>query len=60
MTSPCYKCETRALGCHSNCDKYAEYRTKLKPENCGYYLDPAYMKRKFELQKLTMKFGRKF
>lgn len=29
INSPCYKCEKRHSGCHSECDEYAEYRAKL-------------------------------
>lgn len=30
---PCYKCETRSVGCHSTCSSYGEYhkaREKLR------------------------------
>jgi hypothetical protein len=23
---PCYKCNSRSVGCHNNCEKYAEYK----------------------------------
>lgn len=26
MKSPCYECEDRVLGCHSSCEKYADFR----------------------------------
>lgn len=26
MKSPCYKCTDRVLGCHSTCEKYAEFK----------------------------------
>lgn len=26
---PCQGCESRSVGCHSKCEKYIEYRTKL-------------------------------
>ena len=25
-TPPCYKCQDRAVGCHSNCQKHAEWK----------------------------------
>ena len=28
MKSPCMVCEERVIGCHVNCDKYAEFRAK--------------------------------
>lgn len=26
LTSPCYKCKDRKLGCHSKCEKYAKFQ----------------------------------
>lgn len=31
--SPCYKCKERELGCHSNCEKYADYCDALDEWN---------------------------
>lgn len=28
MKSPCYNCPDRHQGCHSECEKYKEYRAK--------------------------------
>lgn len=39
MQSPCMKCEDRALGCFSKCQRYDEYKEELKKIN---------EKRKFE------------
>ena len=30
VESPCMECEVREPACHDQCDKYAEYRKKLK------------------------------
>jgi hypothetical protein len=30
MEAPCYKCERRVLGCHSNCEEYLEYSNGRK------------------------------
>ena len=27
--SPCYKCEFRTVGCHSNCDKYKDWKSVI-------------------------------
>lgn len=31
--SPCKDCERRAVGCHSTCPDYAEYKNKLDHKN---------------------------
>lgn len=31
--NPCYQCEERQLGCHSNCPKYIEWSNKNKQIN---------------------------
>lgn len=28
--SPCLECEEREIGCHAQCEKYAEYRSGLE------------------------------
>lgn len=28
--SPCMDCEERQIGCHSNCERYQEYASKLR------------------------------
>lgn len=28
MKQPCYNCPDRTLGCHGQCERYAEYRTE--------------------------------
>lgn len=36
---PCYKCEDRAIGCHSDCDKYLNYckwNEELKTQRANY------------------------
>lgn len=33
IKSPCKNCENRCVGCHSNCDKYIEYRKQLDNRN---------------------------
>lgn len=46
--SPCYECEKRKLGCHSNCDKYKEWSNyqyyakkqgnlQINPRGCTYF-----------------------
>lgn len=30
MITPCYHCKDRHQGCHSECEKYAEYRRKVE------------------------------
>ena len=30
IINPCYKCEDREVGCHSNCEKYKEFAKKRK------------------------------
>lgn len=39
--SPCYKCESRSICCHSSCKKYKEWKEErkqvieyIKPKNC--------------------------
>lgn len=29
----CFNCNERTLGCHSKCEKYLEYKAKLKERN---------------------------
>lgn len=29
---PCYKCQDRKIGCHQDCQKYAEYKRLLKEQ----------------------------
>ena len=41
-TPPCYKCQDRAVGCHSNCQKHAEWKredVKRKREFKSYNRD---------------------
>lgn len=33
MISPCKVCEGREIGCHSNCDKYKEFRDLIDKKN---------------------------
>lgn len=33
IKSPCMGCPERKVGCHSTCDKYLDYRSKLDGEN---------------------------
>lgn len=33
IDSPCYKCESRTIGCHSNCEKYQEWRKFMDEAN---------------------------
>lgn len=46
--APCYKCENRKLGCHSDCDKYKEWakflhdakykmNIQINPKGCAYF-----------------------
>ena len=30
LNVPCYNCNDRHAGCHSECEKYLEYRVKLE------------------------------
>ena len=30
MTSPCYDCKQRTVGCHSKCDLYKEFTQELE------------------------------
>lgn len=30
MESPCYNCEKRTSGCHSSCEEYKDYNSKIK------------------------------
>ena len=30
MTAPCKECQERKLGCHAECEKYAEFKERLK------------------------------
>lgn len=43
IKNPCYGCEDRELGCHSSCEKYAEFKIKLDEFRSGrdtqLYLD---------------------
>lgn len=32
MTCPCYKCESRYIGCHGKCEKYKEWRQIFEKE----------------------------
>lgn len=32
VKTPCYGCAGRAVGCHSYCEEYAEYRAELEAE----------------------------
>ena len=34
--SPCKDCENRELGCHSNCEKYLEFRKVIDHKNKEY------------------------
>lgn len=29
IKSPCFNCLNRAMGCHSKCEGYADYRTRM-------------------------------
>ena len=31
--APCLNCEKRELGCHSNCEKYNEFKQEREKEN---------------------------
>lgn len=33
MNNPCYRCPTRALGCHGTCEEYKAYKKSLDEEN---------------------------
>lgn len=33
MDWPCRNCNDRFVGCHSNCDRYAQYRSDLNDRN---------------------------
>lgn len=33
IVSPCQGCTRRAIGCHSNCEEYAEYREAMEKLN---------------------------
>lgn len=33
MTSPCKGCDNRAVGCHSICLKYLDYKLKMEDSN---------------------------
>lgn len=33
IKSPCHKCKEREVGCHSTCEKYAEFRQRLDEIN---------------------------
>lgn len=30
ISNPCKDCEDRELGCHSQCDKYSEFKSKIE------------------------------
>jgi hypothetical protein len=34
---PCYKCESRKVGCHSECERYKEYQSSRKVLNYTIY-----------------------
>lgn len=36
ITGPCLDCEERHPGCHSECEKYLEYRKKLDEARAKY------------------------
>ena len=33
ITNPCYKCNLRAMGCHSDCVKYKGWKSQLDRRN---------------------------
>lgn len=35
--NPCYKCERRCVGCHSNCAEYSLYRAELTEYNAAIH-----------------------
>lgn len=42
--SPCYKCELRTIGCHTNCDKYKDWKAEMNELSQNafkskYYID---------------------
>lgn len=40
VVRPCYKCEKREIGCHSNCEEYLRYQSLneyAKKEKKKYY-----------------------
>ena len=52
MMSPCYKCDSRHLGCHGGCEAYRVYRDAIEAENKRREQDNAvndYNERKYRL-----------
>ena len=37
IKSPCLKCDNRNVGCHCECEKYIEYKKKLKIQSDTMY-----------------------
>lgn len=58
INSPCKDCKNRYLGCHSECEKYIEYKEKkitqgkvLKTQKINAYNVDSYFKTKIEKEK---------
>lgn len=52
MMCPCYKCDSRHLGCHSGCEAYKGYRDAIEAANKRREQDEAvsdYNERKYRL-----------
>lgn len=46
MNNACKNCTDRYIGCHSKCDKYAEFRnevSKMRKHEREYNSNPCYM-----------------
>lgn len=37
MTPPCKGCEDRAVGCHSSCERYKQYKAELAAAKAELY-----------------------
>lgn len=51
-TAPCFDCAERKAECHSNCDKYKEWKsTGIEPEKEPFYQAKRFARRSNSVQK---------
>lgn len=53
--TPCFDCGDRQLGCHSSCERYAEYISKLKETRKKIWVDKSVDDLNFQAKMKTLK-----
>ena len=51
MTTPCYNCEDRCIGCHTTCGDYAIYRRELEAAKKAASADSEFIRFKCDVKK---------